>query len=73
MHLADAAEVRVLQQVAANSKLSTPVTDRASHRATSTTAGRRYSTVYHTLSLRLWHLTVIVSSLLGIEFTILIE
>jgi len=42
MHLADAAEVRVLQQVAANSKLSTPAVDRPSNRATSATAGRRY-------------------------------
>ena len=42
MHLADAAEVRVLQQVAANSKLSTPVLDRPSNRAASSIAGRRY-------------------------------
>jgi len=41
MHLADAAEVRVLQQVAANSKLSTPAVDRPLNRATSTVEGRR--------------------------------
>ena len=42
MHLADAAEVRVLQQVAANTKLSTPAIDRPSNRAASSITGRRY-------------------------------
>jgi len=41
MHLADAAEVRVLQQVAANSKLSTPLVGRVGHRSASCTSGQR--------------------------------
>jgi len=41
MHLADAAEVRVLQQVAANSKLLTPALDRPLNRTTSAVEGRR--------------------------------
>jgi hypothetical protein len=39
MHLADAAEVRVLQQVAANSKLATPFAER--HRMSDKTTGKR--------------------------------
>jgi hypothetical protein len=41
MHLADAAEVRVLQQVAANNKLSTPLVERLSHRNTVGSSGIR--------------------------------